>query len=135
MLYKTCSWNNRGFFIVLKDLNVSILLDFYANVLTDKQREVVELYYNEDLSLSEIAQHVGISRQGVRDSIKRGEAVLFDLEEKLGFAQRFNKLRSGIISITKDVNEIEYHNDKYCFSREISDSVHNIKKISEQLLD
>ena len=57
-----------------KNLEISFLLDFYGDMLTDKQRDVVELYYNEDLSLAEIAAHSGITRQGVRDSIKRAAA-------------------------------------------------------------
>ena len=56
-----------------KNLEISFLLDFYGDMLTDKQKDVVELYYNEDLSLAEIASHSGITRQGVRDSIKRAE--------------------------------------------------------------
>ena len=59
-----------------KDLHVSVLLDYYGAMLTEKQREVVDLYYNEDLSLAEIAEIAGITRQGVRDSIKRGEMTL-----------------------------------------------------------
>ena len=59
-----------------KNLEISFLLDFYGDMLTDKQRDVVELYYNEDLSLAEIAAHSGITRQGVRDSIKRAEGQL-----------------------------------------------------------
>ena len=54
-----------------KDLTVSYLLDFYGDVLTDKQRDVMEQYYNDDLSLAEIAENFGITRQGVRDAIKR----------------------------------------------------------------
>ena len=63
-----------------KNLEISMLLDFYGEMLTDKQREVVSLYYNEDLSLAEIASIAQITRQGVRDSIKRGEATLIDME-------------------------------------------------------
>ena len=66
-----------------KNLNVAVLLDFYGNMLTDKQRDAIDLYYNQDLSLSEIAEHQEITRQGVRDSIKRGEVYLFELEDKL----------------------------------------------------
>ena len=76
-----------------KNLNVSILLDFYGAMLTEKQREAVEYYYNDDLSLSEIADNQGISRQGVRDAIKRAEALLFEMEECLGFARRFGFCR------------------------------------------
>ena len=56
-----------------KDLRITFLLDFYGDMLTEKQREVVECYYNEDLSLAEIAEEKGITRQGVRDGIKRAE--------------------------------------------------------------
>ena len=65
-----------------KNLYVSALLDVYGSFLGDKQRELTELYYNEDLSLAEIAENEGITRQGVRDSIKRAEAQLALLEEK-----------------------------------------------------
>ena len=57
-----------------KNLAISDLLDLYGPMLTDKQRDVIELYYNQDLSLAEIAEHEQITRQGVRDNIKRGEA-------------------------------------------------------------
>ena len=57
-----------------KNLEISLLFDFYGDMLTEKQRDVVELYYNDDLSLSEIAENEGITRQGVRDSIKRAES-------------------------------------------------------------
>ena len=72
--------------MVAKNLEISLLLDFYGDMLTEKQRNVVELYYNEDLSLSEIAAHSRITRQGVRDSIKRAEGILLDLEDRLGLA-------------------------------------------------
>ena len=62
--------------IMAKDLHITFLLDFYGDMLTDKQREVVECYYNEDLSLAEIAEVKGITRQGVRDAIKRAEQQL-----------------------------------------------------------
>ena len=79
-----------------KNLTMSMLMDFYGQLLTDKQRDTVDLYYNEDLSLSEIAEEIGISRQGVRDSIKRGERLLNEYEEKLGLAGRFLEIRSRI---------------------------------------
>ncbi len=70
-----------------KDLSIVPLLDIYGGALTDKQRNVMELYYNEDLSLSEIAEHEGITRQGVRDCVKRAEALLLEMEEQLKFAE------------------------------------------------
>lgn len=74
-----------------KDLEQSILLDFYGPMLTDKQRNLMELYYNEDLSLGEIAELAGITRQGVQDSIRRSSQFLTELEQKLGIAARYHK--------------------------------------------
>ena len=71
-----------------KDLGFSILLDYYGMVLTEKQRNILTEYYNDDLSLAEIAENYGITRQGVRDAIKHGEATLMEMEEKLGTARR-----------------------------------------------
>ena len=76
-----------------KDYRISYLLDYYGSILTEKQREAIDLYYNADLSLAEIADHVGITRQGVRDAIKRGEETLFEMEGKLGFAVKFEEYR------------------------------------------
>ncbi|MBQ5330583.1 MAG: DNA-binding protein [Oscillospiraceae bacterium] len=77
-----------------KDIYISFLLDFYSPMLTEKQHEALDLYYNEDLSLSEISEQWGITRQGVREIIKRGEQILTGLEEKLGLAGRFRSLEA-----------------------------------------
>lgn len=74
-----------------KNYDISKLLDIYGDILSDRQRLAVELYYNEDLSLSEISDEMGISRQGVRASLKKSEETLCSMEEKLGFAARFDK--------------------------------------------
>ncbi|MBR2380951.1 MAG: winged helix-turn-helix transcriptional regulator [Clostridia bacterium] len=76
-----------------KDLKKAYLLDFYGDVLTERKKEVLDMYYNEDLSLAEIAEQIGISRQGVRDLIKKAEEEIFFLEEKLGLAQKMSALR------------------------------------------
>ena len=76
-----------------KDLKKAYLLDFYGEVLTERKKEVLDMYYNEDLSLAEIAEQIGISRQGVRDLIKKTEEELIFLEEKLGLAQKMSALR------------------------------------------
>ena len=72
-----------------KDMNIGFLLDFYGDVLTDRRRDALDFYYNNDMSLSEIAEEMGISRQGVRDIIKKAEEELFFYEEKLGLAKKF----------------------------------------------
>lgn len=74
----------------------SMLLDFYGELLTEKQRECFDLHYNEDLSLSEIAEQSGISRQGVWDNIRRAEAALESIEEKTGLIRRFSENRSEL---------------------------------------
>ena len=75
-----------------KNLREGVLLDFYGELLTDKQKSAMEQYYNEDLSLAEIAADMQISRQGVRALIKQGEAHLNEFEEKLGMYKRFSDI-------------------------------------------
>ena len=79
-----------------KNLAYSVLLDFYGPVLTDKQRVILTEYYDEDLSLAEIAENLGITRQGVRDAIKHGETALKELEAKVGFAARYRRVQEKL---------------------------------------
>ena len=72
---------------------MTMLFDFFGDMLTERQKEVYDLYYNEDLSLSEISENLGISRQGVRDLIVRSERSLSELEEKTGIIKRFEAMR------------------------------------------
>ena len=113
-----------------KDLNISLLYDFYGDLLTEKQQEVIELYYNEDLSLAEIASHSGISRQGVRDSIKRGEAQLLEFESRLGLARRFGDIRATVEEIEKNADEISRINERLMGSRELGERVGRIKTLA-----
>lgn len=94
-----------------KNMEVSLLFDFYGELLKPSGREAVRLYYNEDLSLSEIADQTGITRQGVRDSIKRCEKQLFDFEEKLGLLARFGQLESGLDEISALAEKIYSSSD------------------------
>lgn len=116
-----------------KDMRVAFLLDFYGELLTDKQRESIDCYYNEDLSLGEIAANLGISRQGVRDNIKRGEAVLFEMEEKLGLSERFGKISSGLDEIRRNIDIIDEKNMRIYRSNEINESIKVILKELEKL--
>ena len=77
-----------------KDLKIGFLMDFYGDVLSERKRMVLDYYYNDDLSLAEIAEEIGISRQGVRDLIKKAEEELRFYEEKLGLAERFRKTQA-----------------------------------------
>ena len=78
-----------------KDLKIGFLLDFYGDVLSERRRTVLDYYYNDDLSLGEISDEIGISRQGVRDLIKKAEEELYFYEEKLGLAERFRKTQDS----------------------------------------
>ncbi len=90
-----------------KNVEISLLLSFYKNMLTERQADTVELYYNEDLSLSEVGAELGISRQGVRDNLKRSEAVLYDVESKLGLVERFLAIKAKLSEIDGIIEEIE----------------------------
>ena len=109
-----------------KDLNIALLLDFYGEMLTEKQRDMVELYYDEDLSLGEIAETVKITRQGVRDSIKRGEQQLFELEKKLGLVEKFMKYSELLDNIDEYAKNINKESTTYNYSRTISVNAQNI---------
>ena len=78
---------------------MAMLFDFYGDLLTERQREFYDLYYNEDLSLSEIAENYGISRQGVRDVIVRAEAAMSEIEEKTHIIRRFHQSKAAIAAI------------------------------------
>jgi predicted DNA-binding protein YlxM (UPF0122 family) len=70
---------------------VAVLLDFYGQLLTKKQYDVMDLHYNSDLSLGEIADDIGISRQGVHDSIRKAKQALEGYEKRLGLVERFRE--------------------------------------------
>ncbi len=119
-----------------KNLNMSVLLDFYGDMLTEKQRDVMEQYYNDDLSLAEIAQGFGITRQGVRDSIKRGENYLLELESKVGFASKYTEIQKSLSEITRLAKDINFYNEKnYTMSAEIRRNAQEIVQISETLYE
>lgn len=80
-------------------LEISLLYDFYGQLLSNRQREVMSLYHEENLSLSEIADEFGISRQGVHDTLKKAEKALQGYEDKLGLVSRFEETGRLIASI------------------------------------
>ena len=90
-----------------KDLSISTLLDFYGPFLSEKQRNLLHHYYNEDLALSEIAEDVSITRQDVRDLIKRGELQLKKYEEECGWCQNVLALQQAIESDITDTEKLD----------------------------
>ena len=111
-----------------KNLMLSYLVDFYGDVLDENTRTAMRAYYDDDLSLAEIARTVGISRQGVRHVIKRGEEQLLFLEERLGLAQR----QTALDDAAEQLNTIK---DKLLSSdnSELRDIADEISKISESI--
>jgi hypothetical protein len=93
---------------VKKNLEMSYLLDFYGEVLTDKQREMMHQYYNDDFSLSEIGENFGITRQGARDAIKHGESTLLELEQKVGFAARYRRVQQTLEELEQMVIDARF---------------------------
>ncbi len=106
-----------------KDMKVALLLDFYGDLLTEKQKDSLEFYYDDDLSLGEIAANLGISRQGVRDNIKRAEAILLEMEEKLGLAAKFSEIKQRLQSVRTAVDVIDRKNMRIYRSNEINESI------------
>ena len=93
-----------------KNLAVAELLDSYAAVISERHRQLLDFYYNQDLSLGEIAAEVGISRQGVRDSIKKAEEELFFFEERLHLAARARAIeKAGAELLAKTAKTPDLH--------------------------
>lgn len=111
-----------------KNLDIIMLFDFYRNILTEKQIEVVDLYYNEDLSLAEISEHLSITRQGVRDNIKRAENILIDMEDKLHLVEKHNRVMSAVSGISKEIEAMEM-NDSATTLPWVMEHVENIKAL------
>ena len=116
-----------------KDLRISFLMDFYGDMLTDKQKEVVQMYYNEDLSLGEIAQIAEITRQGVRDSIKRAEATLIELEERLGLARKFRQMEDELEHIILCAREIAFDAEEMPQGQPLVEKANEIERIADRL--
>lgn len=90
---------------------MSLLLDYYGGLLTDKQKNYFDLYYNQDFSLAEIAEQEGISRQGVHDTISRTEATLLQMEACIGCVARAESIRKGLDEITSRAKALREHED------------------------
>ena len=90
---------------------IALLYDFYANLLTKKQQEMLSLYYEDNLSLAEIALEYGISRQAVYDTLKRSEKVLLDYEQKLGLVAKLGKEKKALEDIKEICNQVKKTKD------------------------
>jgi len=86
---------------------MTMLFDFYGELLTQRQREFFDLYYNEDLSLGEIAENNDITRQGVRDVIVRAERTMQEIEDKTGLIRRFLQMREKLDAVQSAADELK----------------------------
>ena len=107
-----------------KNVKVSILCDLYGKLLTKKQFEFLDDYYNNDLSLSEIAENNRITRQAVRDIIKKGEKKLFEYEEKLQFMKRMSNQEKTIEQVLSELTKIQ----KNSSDKKVAHILETIKK-------
>ncbi|WP_251449022.1 YlxM family DNA-binding protein [Vermiculatibacterium agrestimuris] len=112
---------------------MALLYDFYGDMLTDRQKEFYDLYYNEDLSLSEIAENYSISRQGVRDVIVRAEATLTELEDKTGIIRRFHVMQDELRGLLADVDAIAQRNAAQYRDDEIEALTERISSVLNKL--
>lgn len=108
-------------------VTMALLLDFYGDALTEKQRDYFKQYHESDLSLSEISENEGITRQGVRDVISRTEAILQEMETRLGLVARYGHLLDAAEKLTAAAKEIFEIN-----SRRYNNTI--IKQRSEEII-
>ena len=113
---------------------MALLYDFYGDVLTERQKEFYDLYYNEDLSLAEIAENYGITRQGVRDVIVRAEAYLTEIEDKTGLIRRFHTMQSQLREIADCIRQVTDLNDKRLGSDELEVLASRIQSLTDKLI-
>jgi predicted DNA-binding protein YlxM (UPF0122 family) len=95
------------FIVFEKDLHIGLLLDFYGDMLSSRQKDIMNQYYNDDLSLGEIAENAGISRQGVRSAVKKSEQLLNEYESRLGLAERFRAMTNAAEQTAKELENAE----------------------------
>lgn len=104
-----------------KNLEMSSLLDLYGSLLTQKQFDIMDMYYNDDLSLGEIAAEFGISRQGVHDAVKRGDDTINEYEQKLGLYSSQKQYVDEIKEIKAQAMEIFNECKRMNFARSIAE--------------
>lgn len=104
-----------------KNFEISVLLDLYGKLLTEKQYDMLDLYYNDDFSLAEIAEHYDISRQGVYDSIKRGEELLINYEKVLRLSENQQKYQDILVEFKSQALDVLNECRKVSFGKNIAE--------------
>ncbi len=109
-------------------LEMTLLFDYYGELLTEKQQTCFDLYYNQDLSLGEIAEEAGISRQGVHDSLARAEAALLSMEEKTGCVARARAQQKSLETISQAALQLKNLPGAEALAEEILQAVSMMKE-------
>lgn len=109
-----------------KMIEISMLFDFYGQLLTAKQQEILKLYHEDNYSLSEIAEEFGISRQGVHDAVKKAEKALHEYESKLGLVRKFIDTEEAVTAIDQEIDQIIAEHQK---NETLTKRLKDIKKI------
>lgn len=115
-----------------KMIEISMLYDFYGQLLTEKQRELLKLYHEDNFSLSEIAEEYGISRQGVHDAVKKAEKALHEYESKLGLIRKFESAEKAIRNAGAEIDRLIAENSE---NRQLSDRLRQIKAMIHKIND
>ncbi|MBR2715240.1 MAG: DNA-binding protein [Ruminococcus sp.] len=113
-----------------KNLEISLLFDFYGQMLSSTQQEAVSLYYNDDLSLKETADILSMSRQGVRDALERAKKSLYTFEENLRLCERFSNTQQGLLSIIEMADKLKKTDDE-----KVKKLGEDIKKTAQSLYE
>ncbi len=116
-----------------KDLKMCVLLDIYGEVITKKQYEVMDYYYNQDYSLAEISEHLKITRQGVRDSIKRAEEAILECEDKLKLSEKYTSNREKIVKINSVLEDMNNLNNVQLRNNLLNNWIKEISHLVEEL--
>ncbi|CEH35350.1 hypothetical protein SDC9_76477 [bioreactor metagenome] len=117
-----------------KMVEIGLLFEQYKNLLTDKQREIVSLYYEEDYSLGEISENLNVSRQGVYDTLKRSEKILKDYEEKLNLVAKFQEQEKNVRNIQDKIVDIKQNLLQNRVCANLIPRLENIEDICREML-
>lgn len=115
-----------------KMIEISMLYDFYGQLLTEKQRELLKLHHEDNYSLSEIAAEYGISRQGVHDAVKKAEKALHEYESKLGLISKFTAAEKAVKNADSEIDRLIRENSR---NRQLSDRLRHIKSMIDKIND
>ena len=110
----------------------SLLYDFYSELLTENQKFIVDMYYNNDLAISEISEELNISRQGIYDTLKRANNALEAYESKLGLVEKFLRRKELLLRINEVIDSTLC--SKQYSIKELKDKIKEIKTIAEKMI-